>query len=407
MMLLRLPMRVLLMGLLGWPLGGCVSISREFVAPAPTQYEQAQVVGFKDIRFWGDEIPPYLDKMIARKRQMYLTNDTSRQRIDILALSGGGEDGAYGAGFLKGWSKRGNRPEFAVVTGISTGALIAPFAFLGPQYDEVIKRFYTETRPQHIFSLSPLTALFGGPALGDTSPLRRIIRDEINDGLVAAIARESRRGRMLFIGTTNLDAQRPVTWDIGSIAASGSPHAAKLIGDIILASAAIPGVFPPVSFDVRVAGKPYQELHVDGGVTNQIFIYPPAVDAREIDQQLGVKPQKTFWLIRNTKIDPVYEAAGWGVADIVERSISTMIKYQGRSDLMMLEGLARRDNFDLRLTYVPQNFDTPLKGMFDPVYMKDLYQVGYRAALSDDAWKKQVSGFSARPQENVGHKGIR
>ncbi len=374
-------------------LTGCVTQTREPDAPSPNNYEQAEIPGFKQIRFWGDREPPFLHEILARKQQAITQNPTLQRRMDVLALSGGGEDGAYGAGFLKGWTKRGNRPVFSVVTGISTGALIAPFAFLGSDYDDVIQRFYTETSKKDIFILTPLKALLGGSAIGDTAPLRRIIREEVTDEVVAAIARESRRGRSLFIGTTNLDAQRPVIWDIGRIAEQANPRATKLIGDIMLASAAIPGAFPPVGFEIIAGNERYKELHVDGGITNQIFVYPPALDVRKVEQQLGINPRKTFWLIRNTKVDPVYEVVGTGVADIAKRSISTLIKYQGRGDLIMLERLAKRDGFSLHLTYVPEDFDTPLNGLFDPVYMKDLYDVGYRAALSDKPWKNHLEGL--------------
>ena len=183
-------------------LTGCITLTREPDAPAPDNYEQAEIPGFRHIRFWGDREPPNLSNMIAQKQQALADNPLLQQRIDVLALSGGGEDGAYGAGFLKGWTKSGNRPEFAIVTGISTGALIAPFAFLGPTYDDAIKRFYTEKSKKDIFFLTPLKALFGGSAIGDTAPLRSIIQAEVTKEMVAAIARESRRGRSLFIGTT-------------------------------------------------------------------------------------------------------------------------------------------------------------------------------------------------------------
>lgn len=372
-------------------LSACVSMPRGLSAPTKKHYDQAQIPGYEEIRSWGDETPPYLDKLLARQRKLLTSNPALYRRLDILALSGGGEDGAYGAGFLKGWSKRGDRPPFTIVTGISTGALIAPFAFLGPRYDDAIQRFYTETSLRDIFILTPLTALFGGSAIGDTAPLKHLLHETVNAQLVAEIAAESHKGRKLFIGTTDLDAQRPVIWNIGRIAESGRADAPALIAKIMLASASIPGAFPPVSFNVQINGKLYQEVHVDGGVANQIFVYPPEMNMREIEQYLRVKPRKTFWLIRNTKIDPEYEVASLGLTDLAKRSISSLIKYQGRSNLVELEKLADRDGFDLRLTYVPQNFDTPLTKPFDPVYMRDLYKVGYHAALAEHPWKTRVN----------------
>ncbi len=375
-------------------LSACTSFPREHSAPSKDNYTQAEVTGFHDIRYWGDEAPPYIDKIILRLRSALKTNPSMRQRVDVLALSGGAEDGAYGAGFLKGWTDRGSRPEFTVVTGVSTGALIAPFAFLGSEYDASIKRFFTETSKKDIFLFTPLTAMFGGTSLGDTKPLRRIIREEVDEEFIQAIARESLRGRILLISTTNLDAQRPVIWDIGRIAESGHPDAAKLISNIMLASSAVPGIFPPVITNVTIDGNQYQEVHVDGGVTNQIFVYPHAIRVREMEKHLGTYPKKkTFWLIRNTKIDPEYKPVDLSISDIASRSISTLIKYQGRDNLLNISNLAKRDGFDINLTHVPQSFDVALNDLFDPDYMNALYQTGYDVAVSERVWQNSLGGL--------------
>jgi predicted patatin/cPLA2 family phospholipase len=375
-------------------LSACTSFPREHSAPSKDNYTQAEVTGFHDIRYWGDESPPYIGKIILRLRSALKTNPSMRQRVDVLALSGGAEDGAYGAGFLKGWTDRGSRPEFTVVTGVSTGALIAPFAFLGSEYDASIKRFFTETSKKDIFLFTPLTAMFGGTSLGDTKPLRRIIREEVDEEFIQAIARESLRGRILLISTTNLDAQRPVIWDIGRIAESGHPDAAKLISNIMLASSAVPGIFPPVITNVTIDGNQYQEVHVDGGVTNQIFVYPHAIRVREMEKHLGTYPKKkTFWLIRNTKIDPEYKPVDLSISDIASRSISTLIKYQGRDNLLNISNLAKRDGFDINLTHVPQSFDVALNDLFDPDYMNALYQTGYDVAVSERAWQNSLGGL--------------
>ncbi|OOY35779.1 patatin-like phospholipase family protein [Solemya velum gill symbiont] len=372
-------------------LSACTGFPREHAAPSKENYTRAQVTGFHDIRYWGDEAPPYIDKVFLRLKSALKTNPSMRERVDVLALSGGAEDGAYGAGFLKGWTQRGGRPEFTVVTGVSTGALIAPFAFLGPEYDASIKRFFTETSKKDIFLFTPFTAIFGGTSLGDTKPLRRIIREEVDEEFVQAIARESLRGRILLISTTNLDAQRPVIWDIGRIAESGHPDATIFIRNIMLASSAVPGIFPPVITNVTIDGKQYQEVHVDGGVTNQIFVYPHALRVREMERHLRTYPKKkTFWLIRNTKIDPEYKPVDLTISDIASRSISTLIKYQGRGNLLNISNLAKRDGFDINLTHVPQDFDVAPNELFDPDYMNALYQAGYDVATSDKAWQNSL-----------------
>jgi predicted patatin/cPLA2 family phospholipase len=365
-------------------LTGCSLKTRQYDAPSATQYTTATIKGYKDIRYWGDKSA----KMSEEDIQRLLKNKALLKEVHILALSGGAEDGAYGAGFLNGWSKQGNRPQFTMVTGISTGALIAPFAFLGPQYDHVLKRLYTKTSTKHILSFTIIGALFGGSAIADTAPLRHILTKEINDAFVAQIAKEGEKGRILLIGTTNLDAQRPVVWNITKIAMSGRKDADKLIRDIILASTSIPGAFTPVLIDVVIDKKRYQEVHVDGSVTRQIFIYPNEVNIYEYQKKLGISPKKTFWLIRNTKIDPIYSPVELNIKNIAERSISTLVKYQGRDNIYNIISIAKRDNFDIYITNVPKDFDVPLKEMFDPNYMQALYKVGYQAGKSDSGWHK-------------------
>ena len=263
--------KLLIVSLFFLLLTGCSTKIRHYSAPSATQYTQATVKGYnKNIRYWGEEYAKLNNEDLKR----LMKNKALFHDVNILALSGGAEDGAYGAGFLNGWTKRGDRPQFMMVTGISTGALIAPFAFLGPQYDHVIKRFYTQSSTKNILSFTIVGALFGGSAIADTAPLRSILRKEIDDKFVAAIAKEGAKGRVLLIGTTDLDAQRPVVWNITKIAMSGRKDAKKLIRKIMLASASIPGAFPPVLIDVTIDGKRYQEVHVDGSVTRQIFIYP-------------------------------------------------------------------------------------------------------------------------------------
>ncbi|MDM5264464.1 patatin-like phospholipase family protein [Sulfurovum sp. XTW-4] len=365
-------------------LTACSFKSRTYEAPSVTAYQNAKVAGYKHIRYWGDKTAQYTYTRDNIKRLG--ANKNFRKRIDILALSGGAEDGAYGAGFLKGWSERGNRPEFTVVTGISTGALIAPFAFLGPKYDKVLQKLYTESSQKNIVLLSPMEALFGA-SLGDTAPLKKILSEEINDDFVAELAKEAKKGRLLQIGTTNLDAQRPVVWEITEIALSGRSDAPKLIRDIMLASASIPGAFPPVLIDVVINGKKYQEVHVDGGVTRQIFVYPRDLDIRKLQRMLHMYPQKNMWLIRNTKIDPEYKPVSLSLADIAERSFYTLTKYHGLGDLVNITSLAKRDGFHIHITNVPKSFDVPLEDFFDKKYMKALYQVGYEKGRSNSAWQ--------------------
>ena len=363
-------------------LSACSGKSRTFSAPDKEHYIHADVIGYENIRQWGDRTSDEIYHDAKRLR----SNRSLHKRVDILALSSGGEDGAYGAGVLEGWSARGDRPEFFMVTGVSTGALIAPFAFMGSEYDDVLKDLFTQTSKENIVTETPLNALFGGSSIGDNTPLRRRLEKVVTDELVAAIAREGKRGRILQIGTTNLDAQRPVVWNITNIAQSGRPDARKLILDIMLASSSIPGAFPPMLIDVMIEGKRYQEVHVDGAVTRQIFVYPRDLNIPRLEKKLGIDPKKKFWLIRNTKIDPEYAPVSLNVTDISDRSISTLIKYQGVCNLYNIISLAKRDGFDIHITNIPSDFRMPAKEAYDREYMRELYKVGYERGRSGSAW---------------------
>ncbi|MFW6027524.1 MAG: patatin-like phospholipase family protein [bacterium] len=161
------------------------------------------------------------------------------------------------------------------MTGISTGAIIAVFAFLGPEYDDDLRQMYTSYKTSDLFTRTIFAALTGGSAVLDASGYRSLLEYYIDDGVVARLAEAYRDGRMLLIGTTNIDASRPVIWNIGAIAASGAPYSKKLIHDVIQASSAIPAAFPPVLIPVEANGRTYDEMHVDGGAT--VMLYSPGI----------------------------------------------------------------------------------------------------------------------------------
>ncbi len=211
------------------------------------------IQGIPFVRYWGDEIPPDLQERlsVAKEQLRERDPDAGGKTVDYLAVSGGGADGAFGAGLLVGWTAAGDRPEFAIVTGISTGALIAPFAFLGPEQDALLKTFYTTTSTKDVIRKRPLLSILRGASVATSEPLLKTLQEIFDEEMMAAIAAEHKKGRRLYIGTTNLDADRPVIWNIGAIAASGHPRSAELVADVLLASASIPGVFPPVFIEVE------------------------------------------------------------------------------------------------------------------------------------------------------------
>lgn len=357
---------------------GVVPIRLAPAVPAVAQL-QAEPPGYVRIRAFGDELGPSGASADDLGRAA-LERLQSSEPIDLLALSGGADAGAFGAGVLKGWTQRGDRPEFDYVTGVSTGALIGALAFLGPDYDDALERFYTQTTASDVLILRPLAALAGAPSIGDSAPLRQQIDRIVTPRMVAAISAERRKGRMLLIGTTNLDAQRQVIWDVGRIAASDQPDRVQLIREILLASASIPGAFPPVTIDVVADGRHYQELHVDGGVTRGVFAYPPGL---RLPPPRG---PRRMWVIRNSKLAAEYQPTRPGVVSIAERSLTTLIKHQSVGNIADMEAQARRDGFDFNVTAVPPNLALPPYKPFDAAYMNTLFRAGLATGRSGRGW---------------------
>jgi hypothetical protein len=307
---------------------------------------------------------------------------------NFLAISGGSDDGAFGAGLLVGWSEAGTRPEFKLVTGISTGALIAPFAFLGRDYDPQLRAVFTGVQPDDIFEQRSILTLPFNDSFADTAPLFRLISHYVNDEMLAAIAREYAKGRLLLIGTTNLDEGRPVIWNIGAIAASGKPGAIELFRKILLASASVPGLFPPVMIDVEVGDQHFQEMHVDGGAVAQMFLYPPSIGLRADMQQAARARERHAFLIRNSRLDPEWASVDRRLFPIVGRAVSTMIHYSGYNDAIRIYATSQRDGVDYNLAYIGADFTVEHKVQFDQAYMRALFDYGYQRARAGYPWAK-------------------
>ncbi|HZP08121.1 patatin-like phospholipase family protein [Methyloceanibacter sp.] len=373
---------------------GCAAAIARNPVP-PTLEDDAQVVGMATpVRFWGDELPPNADAIVrekwaqVRSSRPDLLAKGRRPVINFLALSGGGSDGAFGAGVLGGWTAAGTRPEFDVVTGVSTGALTAPFAFLGPKYDAALKEVFTTSDTEDIAIARPVRGLIGGDSLASNAPLAKVVAHYVTPEFLAEIAAEHRKGRRLLIGTTNLDAERPVIWDMGAIATSGSPEALELFRTVLLSSAAIPAVFPPGFIKVAAGGETYEEMHVDGGATREVFLVPTQFMASKIDGRLGINPVRRAYIIRNGHVAPEYKAVKARTLSIAGRAVSSLIKSQGVGDLYELYVFARKNNIDYNLAYIPGDFIDTSTAAFDPVYMSKLYDLGYQMAAAGYPWKK-------------------
>lgn len=380
---------------------GCSTLPRGPSVP-PSHTERAQPLGIPNARFHadGDPAPMVAEAMAANERERGVLRAAGRPGepppASFLAMSGGADSGAFGAGVLNGWTTTGTRPQFKMVTGISTGALIAPFAFLGPAYDPVLHELYTTMGRDRIFSRRRLTAILFSDAAADASPLAETISKYADQRLLDAIADEYRRGRLLMIGTTDLDAQRPVIWNIGAIAASRHPGALKLFRDILLASASIPGAFQPVLVDVEVDGARFQEMHVDGGAIAQLFLYPGSIDIA----LLRAGRQQTAYIIRNGRLDPEHAEIERRTLSIAGRAIGTMLHASGYNDVVRAYFLTKRDGVDYNLAFIGADFKVPRPGPFDEAFMQALFDYGYNQARSGHLWHKVPPGLHTRRSEH-------
>jgi len=315
----------------------------------------ATIPGIPDARFWADSEKDFLAALPTTPGPW-------------LALSTGGGDGAFGAGLLNGWSESGKRPEFSLVTGVSTGALMAPYAFIGPSQDPGLKRAYTEYNAGDIFEDTKTPE-----SLVDTWPLKRLIGKEVTPELLAQVAEQYKRGRRLFVATTNLDAQRGVIWNMGAIAAKGDDASLELFRSVLRASTAIPGLFPPVLIDVEANGKKTQEMHADGGLTAQIFVAPETMLNTASTTKI---PATELYLIANNRLTPEFQMTERSLIFVLGHSIAVGVQSMLRVNIDRAYAAAKRNNIPYYLSYPALAADQQGKGAFDPEFMKGLFEAG-------------------------------
>jgi predicted acylesterase/phospholipase RssA len=316
----------------------------------------ATIPGMPEARFWADSTTDFNNALPTKPGPW-------------LILSSGGEDGAFGAGILNGLSASGKRPNYTVVTGVSTGSLIAPFAFAGPKYDDALRDAFTKITSADVFEIGATPESFV-----DTWPLKDLITKEITPALLADIATQYRAGRRLFIVTTDLDAERPVVWNMGAIAAHGGEQASNLFRNVLLASSSIPGAFPPVLINVESGGKNFAEMHVDGGVGGQFFVAPAALMAAKSDYRL---PATQLDIVVDSGLQPDFEVVQRSTESILAQSVGMAVKGDTRLMLDRAYLLARRSGIGFNVASIPPSFNAPSRGAFDPDYMKALFQTGY------------------------------
>ncbi len=365
-------------------LSGCAT-SLAYTPVPQISINRAEVAGYSNIRTWGDADAREIQAAIELSTgPVVLSRTYSRgeKSPKYLALSGGGGDGAYGAGLLVGWTASGGRPTFDVVTGVSTGALAAPFVFLGPAYDGKLKEIYTRFRTHDLGTPQIFSAVFGGPSLIDASGLEKLLAHYVNVQLVADVAREHARGRRLLVATTNVEAERQVIWNLGAIAASQNADRVELFRRILLASAAIPGLLPPVLIKVTVDGREFQEMHADGGTTEQVFFVTGS------RMGLSAPARAHLYVIRNGKIGPEWQSIEPSSLSIASRSLGTLIKNQARGDVARLYARAKAEGIAFRLAAIPESFTGKYSEPFDRAYMRQLFDLGYHEARRGYPWAK-------------------
>ena len=326
----------------------------------------ATIPDIPDARAWGDTAEDF-QKVLPPASGPWL------------ALSGGGADGAFAAGLLNGWTQSGKRPDFTVVTGVSIGALLAPYAFLGAKFDEELRQAIVSVTGADIFEDRPTAESFL-----DTWPLRRLLEKRVTPELIAAVAAEHRKGRRLLVVTTNADAGRRVVWDMGVIAQKGDEAAIKLFRDVLLASSAIPGFFTPVLIDVEANGKKFQEMHIDGSVTSPFFVGPEALF--EPGSKLRL-PASELYIVLNGRLAPDFYPPERSTVTILSRLISVVLRNGLQAEAMLVAANAARLGVPIYSAQVADSFNHPAYGLFDEKYMNALYEHGLERGRNGTAFE--------------------
>ncbi len=378
---------------------GCASLPRTYFTA--NQQAIAQIPGIPDARYWADASAKDFEPVIHMERMARVAAQMGT--MDFLAISGGASDGAFGAGILAGLTEHGTRPNFVFVSGVSAGALIAPLAFLGPAYDERLTQAWTSGIAEKIGEGGILSLLFSQESR--RLALYELVSSFVDEDMLHRIAEEHRRGRRLVVVTTNLDAQRPVVWDLGAIAASGSPDALELFRNVLTASASIPGAFAPTLIEVEANGHRFNELHVDGGATMQIFTVPESILAHGLPATAKVQDLPShFYIIVNNRLKPEFEVVEGSAFPVLARSLSSLIKTHARLTLVATREFTRAHQIGFNLTYIGDDFPAEPKPSFETPYMRAVYRYGYKKAVEGSPWSQEVpfvNGPVAPPRQQA------
>jgi hypothetical protein len=351
---------------------------------------RAQIPGFEGVRFTVEQAEDSL--VAAADRLAPIRAPWTREAFNILAISGGAAGGAYGAGILVGLTKAGTRPTFAIVTGVSTGALIAPFAYLGPAWDDRLTDAYTGGHAAQLLSLGRLGP--GTGALFRTESLEKLIFRFVDEAMIAAVAMEHAKGRRLLVATTDLDRQRTVIWDMGAIASRGGPEAVALFRNVLVASAALPGIFPPMRFACEADGVNYEEMHVDGGVSTPLFLMPEALLRwRKLGRRLS---RSRVYAIVNTVLEQAPRTTQANIAAILIRSFDTMLRFSYRHAIDVAAAFCASHRLPFSVASIPDPGEAFSMMSFDTVSMNRNFTNGMERAMGPDLWVTPIAEPSVK-----------
>ncbi len=360
-------------------LSGCATAAR--LDSPPVSPRGANPVGFDlTVRMETNDYDFHKENAPQAARKLAFSADRS---IEMLALSGGGAGGAYGAGVLVGLTNAGTRPRFEIVTGVSTGALIAPFAFLGSDWDGKLTEAYRGEATNNLMQSRGLGALFD-VGVFDGRPLKELVDHFVTDELVFAIAREAANGRMLLVATTNLDREETVIWDMGAIAQRGGAPARELFRKVLVASASVPGVFPPVMIDVEKDGETFQEMHVDGGASTPFFIAPEAV--LHMDETSTTLRGAQVFVIINGQAASAPRTTSNNTLDIAARSFTAVLNQMTRTAIRQSDDFAKKNDLGFRFSGIPSDVQFGGSLAFDKANMEVTFDYGLRCATRGLVW---------------------
>lgn len=377
-------------------LAACAAIPR---TPVPVALmPQAHVLDYPDVRAAAGRRSETMVADLARSFAQESKDDfpvgaDGARLYPHLVLSGGGAYGAFGAGLLRGWTGSGKRPVFKIVTGVSTGALIAPFAFVGPDYDPMLETFYTTTSSRQIFVFRSLLQWLRAESLADTGPLDSLIAQHVDDVLLANVARAHDAGRRLYIGTANLDSQGFIVWNMGMIASRGGPGALALFRQVMLASASIPVAFPPVMFDVVADGRRFDELHVDGGVGTRMFYTAGVFSFADVRRAATSEPgREDIYIIHNGRLMSDPRITQRSLLAIASRTLESIGLSAAVGDLFRIHAVAVREDAGYHWITIPEGISLDSNEVFDPAMMSSLFQLGSRMGREGVPWRTRPPG---------------